>query len=286
MARLTIAIPSRNEIFLRQTILSVLAAAHGDIAVYPVLDGYEIPDEEVVNDDRVTYLRMPKSDATQKRHAINQVVDLATGEFVMALDAHCMMADGFDTVLADHYEPNAVLIPRRNRLDAENWCIQRQSDNRPPIDYEYFQWPLKFDPPGLHGFRWDERTRARADILLDDTMEFQGSCWFMSKTHFERMGFMQIDGYTGWGQEAEEIGLTTRMNGGRVLTCKHTSYAHLHKGDKYGRMYHMSRDAVRRCNAFSFDLWTRQRRDFFVAFIESFWPVPGWPADWKGRLFA
>lgn len=116
-------------------------------------------------------------------------------------------------------------------------------------------------------------------------MEFQGSCWFMSKAHFERMGFMRIEGYSGWGQEAEELGLTTWLHGGRVLTNKLTYYCHLHKGPTYGRGYTMSRDAVRACNVFSFKLWVHERREFFVKYIEKFWPVPGWPWDWERRLY-
>ena len=285
MSKVTLAIPSRNERFLHATITDVLAKARGDIAVVAVLDGYDIPAEEVIEDPRLSYVRLLTTTYTQKRHGINQVVAQATGPFVMALDAHCMVAEGFDVVLADTYEPDSVMIPRRHRLDAENWCLQVQADDRPPIDYEHFMFPLKFDPPGLHGFRWDERTHERAHIPIDETMEFQGSCWFMSKAHFERSGFMQIDGYSGWGQEAEEIGLTTWHKGGRVLTNKLTWYAHLHKGPKYGRGYHMSRDSIHACNRFSFNHWVHEERKFFVKYIEKFWPVPGWPADWERRLY-
>jgi hypothetical protein len=282
---LTLIIPSRNELFLRQTILDVLAKARGDIRVYAVLDGYDPPAAEIVSDERLTYVRLPSVSYLQKRQAINLVESQTSGTYIMALDAHCMVAEGFDVALTTDYEPHSVVIPRRHRLDAENWCLQEQADARPPIDYEYIMWPLKFDPFGLHGFRWDARTREREHILVDETMEFQGSCWFMARAHFRRLGLMQVDGYTGWGQEAEEIGLKTWRMGGRVLTNKKTWYAHLHKGPKYGRMYHMSRDAVRLCNTYSFDYWVRENREFFQRYIEKFWPVPGWPQDWQAQLY-
>jgi hypothetical protein len=286
MAKVTLVVPARNEIFLRQTLLDVLAKARGDIAVYAVLDGYDIPAEEVVSDPRLTYVRWSPVPHTRKRQAINMAVAQATGPYVMSLDAHCMVAEGFDVILAETYVENSVMIPRRQRLDAEHWCLQTQADDRPPIDYEYTQWPLKFDKPGLHGFRWDARTHAHADLMIDETMHFQGSCWFMTNELFERLDLMQIEGYTGWGQEAEEIGLKTWCAGGQVLSNKHTWYAHLHKGSKYGRMWQQNKTDVDACNTFSFDHWVRQQQTFFTHFVERFWPVPNWPRNWQERLYA
>jgi glycosyltransferase involved in cell wall biosynthesis len=281
----TIIIPSKTEKFLQKTTQDVLAKATGDIEVLVILDGYDLPSAEVVHDPRLRYIRLPQVGYTQKRHGINQAVAEAKGEYVMSVDAHCMFAPGFDEQLVKDHQPTWVQIPRRNRLDAENWSLQTQSDSRPPIDYEYTMYPLKFDPPGLHGFKWDARTLERENTKLDDQMHFQGSCWFMTKEWFHKLGLMQIEGYTGWGQEAEEIGLKTWRAGGRVITNKNTWYAHLHKGAKYGRMYWMSRQSIKDCNDYSYNYWVNENKDFFIGFVERFWPVPGWPADWKKKLW-
>jgi hypothetical protein len=278
---LSIIIPSRKEIFLNNTIKDVLKNATGEIEIFPILDGY---DTEKIDDPRVKYIHLAEVDYTQKRHGINKAVSVAKGEYIMALDAHCMVAPGFDEQLIKDHQPNWVQVPRRHRLDAENWCLQTQVDDRPPIDYEYTIYPLKFDKPGLHGFKWDAKTLARQDIKIDETMHFQGSCWFMTKEWFYKMGLMQIDGYSGWGQEAEEIGLKTWRAGGKVMTNKNTWYAHLHKGTKYGRMYWMSRDSVRKCNEYSYRYWVHENKDFFIKFIEKFNP-PGWPKDWKKQIW-
>lgn len=311
---LSIAIPSRNEKFLRQTILDVLANATGDIEVFPILDGYEPPAEEIVNDPRVKYVRLPMGDGKcHKRQGINHMVDICEGEYVMSLDAHCMVAKGFDTQLAKDHQPNWVQVPRRHRLDAENWTIQVQSDSRPPIDYEYLMFPLNYHPvsgspkqaakknkgpvepkkeyhPALHGFKWDSRTSARANVPVDDTMTIQGSCWFMTKEHFRKMDLMQIEGFTGWGQEGEEISFKTWLSGGKVMTNKNTWYAHLHKGNKYGRMYFMDKKDIKSCNNYSYDFWINNRWSKrvhdFSWLIEHFWPVPNWPEDWKEQLAA
>lgn len=285
MALLTIIIPSKTERFLEKTIRDVLLNATGDIEILPILDGYSVPKEEFVDDARVRYLSMPPSKHTQKRQGINLGVAEATGEYVMSLDAHCLVARGFDEQLIKDHQPNWVQIPRRHRLDAEKWDLQPQGDKRPPIDYEYimFRPLISKDQMGLHGFKWESKTIEKMDIPIDDTITFQGSCWFMTKDWFNKMGFMDL-AYTGWGQEAEEISFTTWKNGGRVVTNKNTYYAHLHKGAKYGRMYWMSRDENRKSYAYSSDFWLNKNRDFFISLVEKFMPMPGWPKDWRKLL--
>jgi len=277
---LSLIIPSRKELFLNQTIKDVLAKATGAIEVLPILDGYE--PEVRINDTRVRYISLPEQRHTQKRHGINEAVKQAKGEYVMSLDAHCMVAEGFDEILAKFHQPNWVQVPRRNRLDAENWCLQAQADDRPPIDYEYIMYPEKFTPKAFHGFKWDERTIARQEIMIDDIITFQGSCWFMTKEWFNKMGFMQIEGYTGWGQEAEEISFKTWANGGKCKINKYTWYAHLHKGRKYGRMYFMSRDDNRKSYRYSYEYW--RDKPAFHDLINKFMPMPGWPRNWKENI--
>ena len=300
---LSIVIPSRNEKFLKQTILDVLANATREIEIFPVLDGYDIPKEEVVIDPRVRYLHIPLGDGdSHKRQAINMMVDVCKGEYIMALDAHCMMAKGFDEQLAEDHQPDWVQVPRRHRLDALNWCIQEQSDNRPPIDYEYLMFPFKHDivpnsprepkkddNASLHGFKWDARTLSRADISIDETMTIQGSIWFMTKSYFKELGLMQTEGFTGWGQDGEEVALKAWLSGGKVMVNKKTWYAHLHKGKQHGRMYFVSRNAIRSCEAYWYDFfvhnkWDKRVHDF-EWLIEKFSPVPNWPIDWKEKLW-
>jgi glycosyltransferase involved in cell wall biosynthesis len=300
---ISVIIPSRNEIFLKKTILDVLANATGDIEIFPVLDGYEPPAEEIVEDPRVTYLRIPLGDGdSHKRHAINRAVDICKGEYIMALDAHCMMAKGFDEQLIKDHQPDWIQVPRRNRLDAEHWSLQLQSDNRPPIDYEYVLFPFYHDAVThsprepkkdshrtLHDFKWDSRTLARMDVPIDEVMTIQGSCFFMAKKYFKDMGFMQIEGFTGWGQDGEEVGLKTWLAGGKVMVNKNTWYAHLHKGKHYGRMYFVSTAAIKNCEDYWYDFfvhnrWHKRIHDF-EWLIEKFWPVPNWPENWKELLY-
>lgn len=278
----SIVIPSKNELFLNETIRDVLSNATGPIEILPTLDGYE--PETHIDDPRVKYIRMPAARNTQKRHGINKAIGESSGQYVMSLDAHCLVAKGFDEQLKKDHQPNWVQIPRRHRLDAEKWDLQVQSDNRPPIDYEYIMFNPLINKRSIHGFKWDERTHNRADIMIDDTIEFQGSCWFMTKDWFHKNNFMDI-AYKGWGQEAEEIGFTTWENGGAVKTNKNTYYAHLHKGHKYGRMYWMSRHECRQSYKYSFNKWIIENKEFFINLVERFPVMPSWPENWKDQLW-
>lgn len=283
---ISITIPSKTEIFLKRTIQDVLEKSVTEVEIFPVLDGYDLEPHEIIEDKRVHYVRLPKNYHTQKRHGINKVVnELAKGKYVMSLDAHCMLDLGWDEILLKDLNENEIVVPRRNRLDAKNWCLQPQSDQRPPIDYEYIMWPLQFNPIGFHGFKYDSKTLERWNIPIDETMEIQGSFWLMHKTWYQKCGFMRVEGYTGWGQEGEELVMTTYKNDGRVITNKKTWYAHLHKGKEYGRMYFLPKADTRASYFYAYDFWVNQNKDFFIKFIEKFWPIPGWPLDWTQQLY-
>ncbi len=286
MAKVSIIIPSRNEIFLEKTVRDILSKATGDIEVFAVLDGYDrIPHPTLPDDDRLHIVvhDSPKG----MRTSINDAANQATGKYLLKSDAHCLFAEGFDEVLQADCEDNEIIIPRRYSLDAENWKLF----DKGPVDSMYYFYPFtEGHEPGLHGRTWYERrvTHASQDIYED--MTFQGSLWFMWKDHFiNRIGGMSNEGYETFMGEPQEIGFKTQLGPwhGRIMINKKTYYAHLHKGKQYGRMYYMSESERRRGNAYSFDFWWNNRWTERVHDIEwlidKFWPLPNWPSDWKER---
>lgn len=268
----TVIIPSRQERFLNQTIEDVLKNATGEIEVIVSLDGYE-PESRVV-DPRVSYFCLANSPQMQKRVGINIAVQIAQGEFVMALDAHCMVGPGFDEILSRDCEENWVVIPRRYKLEPESWTIRQDV---PPVDYEYWIWN-EFKKGILKPYPWGRSSDQ------DTTLTMQGSSWFMRKSYFEKMGFMRIDGYTGWGQEDVELALETWSSGGQVRVCKKTFYAHLFKGKTYGRMYRANNSQIRSSRSYAFDFWVNKNREKFMKVINRFMPIPNWPEDWEKYL--
>ena len=283
---LSIIIPSKNEIFLQKTVEDILQKARGDIEVIPILDGYW-PTPPLKDDKRVKILHLGQ--AGGMRNAINSGVAISNGEFIMKCDAHCMFDEGFDVKLQADIEDNWVVIPRRKRLDAENWSIQ--DVGKPDVDYEFLSFPYwKLDEVGIHGTVWTDRIRQRLnkpEYDIDDNPGFQGSCWFMHKKHFnECLEGMQEEGYGTFIGEPQEIGMKTWLSGGRLVVNKKTWYAHLHKGRKFGRGYFIDKRELKKGNAYSVEYWMNDRwpkakrtMEWFVN--EKFPDMPTWPKDWK-----
>jgi len=277
----SVLMPARHEAFLTRTVDDVLTKVVDPLEIIVILDGDPASTNGLIADPRVQYLSFPE--VIGMRAAVAAAVTVARGEFLWKLDAHCLVAPGIDRVLrAAVTQPNQIVIPRRYRLDDETW--QPRWDEG-PVDYEYFIDPRKFTPLGLHGFHWIDRTQARLAIEVDDTLTFQGSSWFMPAAHFRAHAFMEDPGYQGLPQqEAEELGLTTWLSGGRVTVTKATWYAHLFKGKKHGRGYHIDRARRDACYRYAFQRWVIDRRPAFAELLQRFWPLPGWTEDWSAKL--
>ena len=281
MAKLSVVIPSRNERFLVNTINDLLTKAAGEIEVIPCLDGY---DPELPEDPRVRRVRLPK--ASGMRACTNAGASVATGDWLMKCDAHCLFSEGFDEVLKRDCEDNWLMVPRRKRLDAEHWCIE--DPDRQPIDYHYLNCPTTNpDYYNFHGVIDQHRGVLRQHILVDETMSFQGSCWFMSRKHWDRLGGMPEMGYSSFPQEPQQLGNQTWLGpwDGRVVVNKRCYYAHLHKGKRYGRGYSQDRNELRTGHEWSAKYWMgnkwEKRAHDFEWLVDRFWPVPTWPDNWR-----
>jgi hypothetical protein len=134
----------------------------------------------------------------------------------------------------------------------------------------------EFNKGILKPYRWDGRAIERKDILIDDTLTFQGSCWFMRKSYFNKTKFMRVEGYTGWGQEDVELAMETWTTGGRVVVNKNTWYAHLYKGKTYGRMYRENPGQHAASRAYAYNYWCVQRKKDFLSVLKKFAPIPNW----------
>ena len=292
---LSIIIPARGgQPYLQRTIDDLLAKAEGEIEIIVVLDGIW-PDPPVKQDKRVVLLHHgTQFENRGMKESINRGIAISKGKYIMKTDAHCMFDQGFDVKLAADCEDNQVVIPRRWRLDGDEWKLTKDmGDTRPPVDYMYLAYPYErpFDKTcGLHGAEWRERTRERESIQIDNTMSFQGSCWFTTRLWFD---YIMPDGFDSktfgnFTMEAQEIGNKTWFNDGYLVVNKKTYYAHMHKG-KRGKQYQFSNK--------QYDWFMRENEKGrlagikvflqdprFEKLLESFWPVPGWKETWKEDL--
>lgn len=276
---ISIIIPCRNEPHLDRTVKDLLDKARGSIEIIVVLNGCN-DDYTYTKFDGVKYITHEEPEGM--RYAINAGAKEATGEYIMKIDAHCIVAPGFDEQLKKDHQPNWVQIPRRYKLDSEKW----EPIFTDWIDYEYWIWPPRYPTTSLHGYKWHNRKDKRADVMIDDTLTFQGSFWFMTRKWWDECDFMNDDGYNQLhAQEATYLGNMTWFKGGRVVTNKNTWYAHWHKKRQDGRGYHMDDRKRRACYKYSYKHWVEDNKEFFINLIDKFWPLPNWPENWQDKLW-
>jgi len=276
----SVIIPSADPRFLPRMIPDLLAKAAGEIEIIVSLDGVDV---DLPDDPRVKLIRHPR---LGMRGALNAARAHVRGDWVMKTDEHCLFAEGFDETLKADCADNWLLIPRRYSLDAEKWAIE---DNpKGPRDYHYLSCPVwslrERDDYSMHGLEWPQRTRERMiGHDLDETMSWQGSCYFMARSHYEWLGPLVEENWGGFAGEPQEIGLKTQLSGGAIMVTKKTWYAHLHKGKKYGRGYRPDKVEISAGHEYNAWYWvTNQwpgRQMTMRQFIQKWMPVPTWPED-------
>lgn len=288
MAKLSVIIPSRDERFLQPTIEDIFRNARGEIEVVAVLDSDKWPEGWAELAAKYPNLHtIYNARSIGMRGSINRGVASAISrkaKYIMKSDGHCSFSEGFDITLTAEIEPNWVVIPRRGRLDPENWCAAET--HKPDIDYHYLSFPddpADFGGPGLNGKVWPERAVERADIKIDDELSSQGSCWAMQASYFVELELMDEANYSKFWCEAQEILLKCWLSGGRGVINKNCRYLHLHKGRKYGRGYRLSESELTKGATFTKRwlvdaAWAKQTIPFRWL-IEKFAPMPSWPED-------
>ena len=294
---LSVIIPSRDPRFLQKTIDDLLIKAEEEIEIFVILDGYwanPMPKD----DPRVRIIHHgTQFDNKGMRESINKGMALASGEFVMKCDEHVSFSQGYDRVLKADCESNWMVIPRRGRLDPDKW--ERTEDRRPSIDYMFIDYPyarIGDKTCGLHGAEDRQRYKDRKDIIIDDVMTGQGSCYFMRKSYWDEIIVnLDSENYGNFTQEAQELSNKIWLSGGRVIVNKNVEYLHLHKGSKFGRGYCFSNEQYRRHGAgcekgrlYCIDFWINNKWDKrvydFKWLVEKFWPLKGWPENWEEQI--
>ena len=225
---ISIIIPSYKDPYLNNTVESLLLNAKGEIEIICVLDGWWTAP---IDDKRVRVLHVGQNKGM--RNAINMGVAMANGRYIMKLDSHCTVAEGFDTELIKAHQENWVQVPTRKRLDAEKWELV--NDGRSDINYLYLDENLK-------GVLWNDRNADKElkNKKIDDIVAFQGSCYFMSKDFYKRLEILDDVNFGAMGHESQEITFKCWLKGGHVIRNKNTWYAHWHRtespsGGNYNR---------------------------------------------------
>ncbi len=224
MIKLSVIIPSWKDPLLHKTIDSLLDNSElGDqLEIIAVLDGYWT---QIKQDPRVRVLHLGKNRGM--RGAINAGVLISSGEYIMRTDEHCSFAKGYDRVLTETCQPNWIVTPRRYFLDPVKWEVM----DLPPVDYA--RLTIQDCGNGVHKFagsEWRSRTKERKDIMIDETMAMQGSCWLMPRKWWDEViGELQTEGYGPLYQDSHEMVFKTWKAGGKLMVNKNTWHAHKHR---------------------------------------------------------
>lgn len=302
MRDLSVLIPARNEEFLARTIEDVLAHAEADTEVIAVLDG-AWPDPPIPQHERVTLIYHPK--AIGQRAATNEATRVSTAKYVMKLDAHCSVAQGFDVALMAQCEREWTVFPLHRNLHAFDWqcktCGNRTyQGGKPkecakcgPAEFERVMvWQpksgvrvtaMRFDSE-LH-FQYFPELKARQQWQdnIADTMSLLGACWMMTRERYwELEGLDEAVG--SWGQMGTEIACKAWLSGGRLVCNRSTWFAHLFRTqDGFGFPYPLSGSAVDRARKYSQAMWRGNAWPKQIHplswLVEKFAPVPGWSED-------
>jgi len=165
------------------------------------------------------------------RGAINAGVAVARGEFFCRLDEHCCFAKGWDKELTDTCKPNQIITARRYFLDPVKWEVMKDKGY---VDYERLDIQRVDETiRKFAGVSWRERTKARKDVMIDETQAMQGSMWIANREFFlKTVGELQTEGYGPLIQDSVEVCMKYWKVGGELMVNKNTWFAHKHRSFK------------------------------------------------------
>jgi glycosyltransferase involved in cell wall biosynthesis len=299
MRDLSVLIPARNEQFLKRTIDDVLANMRTDTEIIAVLDG-QWAEPAIPDHPRVTLVY--HAQARGQRQAVNLAAKLSNAKYIMKLDAHCSVAEGFDLALMDDCEHDWTVIPRMYNLHVFDWvcmaCGNRTYQGGKPATCEKcsfrdFRMDMVWKPRwnrrsdfmrfdgNLHFQYWrDYEKRPEAQGEICDLMCFVGACFFMERSRFWELGGLDEE-HGSWGQMGVEISCKSWLFGGRLVVNKKTWFAHLFRTQPgFGFPYNISHAEQERAREYSRDLWLNDKWPGAVRpfewLIEKFAPVPDW----------
>lgn len=305
---LSILIPSRNEMFLAQTISNILENIEGDTEIIAVLDG-AWADPPLVDHPRVHLIYHPQ--AIGQRAATNEAAKMSTAKYIMKVDAHCAFDQGFDVKLMADCEHDWTVIPRMYNLHAFDWkclqCSKQTYQGAKPAacaecqgtdfemviiwqprmnrrtDFARFDHDLHFQYWG----QYEKRPEAKGNIA--DVMCSVGAAWFMERSRFYELGMLD-ECHGSWGQMGVEIACKSWLSGGRQVVNKKTWFAHMFRTQPgFGFPYPISNAEQEYARQHSRQLWQGNRWDGAVHplswLVDKFAPVPDWEKTEKGIVY-
>jgi len=294
---LSILIPARNEMFLKNTVEDILAHKEGKTEIIVVLDGAPA-DPPLEPHPDVTVLFHPA--ARGQRAATNEAASLAQGKYVAKVDAHCSFDQGFDVKLMSVMHDDWTIVPMMRNLHVFDWVCpaghRRYQGPQGPCE-ECGQpttrdvlWHAKKSPKSYSycfddspHFQYFEEFEKRKEFKgdLTETMSLQGSFFMATRKKFFELGLCD-EAFGSWGSQGIEVAVKTWLSGGKVMCYHKTWYAHLFRtqGKDFSFPYENPHSGAVKAQEHARKLffdnkWPGQVHPLSWL-LERFWPVPGW----------
>jgi len=300
---LSILVPARNEIFLKNTVDDILDKIQGDTEVIARLDG-AWANPPIEDNDRVKLIYSSK--AIGQRAAQNECARLSRAKYVMKVDAHCAFKRGFDVEMFKAFdelnEDNITMVPIMKNLWAFDWkchkCGKRWYQDKSSDKCQdskcdgtdirrKIKWQAK-PSPNSTSYRFNKqlefkyfgeyKKKQKGDLV--ETMSLQGSCFMATRENYWKNELCD-ESYGSWGGQGAEVAIKTWLSGGRVICNKRTWYAHMFRTKPNfsfpypnpGKEQKNAKDTLRK--TFLTDSWPKAVRKLDWV-VEKFAPVPDW----------
>lgn len=269
--KLSILIPSRNEIHLNHTIEDILIHSKDDTEIIVGIDGdirgfimfqSRIQTNKLWVDNAKRIKLLNKEECIGQRALTNELARMSEADYLMKVDAHCSFSDGFDAELLKVVDDKSIVAPYLMRLDEATW----QPVPRPVTSSYCFDKDLVFQ----------YNTKAENFDLVNETMCLQGSAWVISRKNYWDWNICD-ETLGSWGGQATELGIKAFLNGGRCLTNKNCFYAHLFREKEEQFPYQRDKGKI-------FETLESLRKKYKNKSITGLIQKFGYPADWTKEL--
>jgi len=249
---LSVILVARNEEFLAKTVAEVFEKRRGKTEVIVVCD-VVLPDPPIPAhpDATLIFNQAPVG----QRAATNMGAKVSKAKYIMKLDAHCALDEGFDVKMMESMQDNWTMIPVMRNLHAFDWVCPEghrryQGPSGPCKDcgkatMKDVVWIAKTNPQSIaycfdrdmhFQYQNDYGKKQTGDIT--ETMSIQGSCFMVTRERYFALDICS-EVFSGWGQQGVEVACKTWLSGGRVVVNRKTWYAHMFRtqGGDFGFPY-------------------------------------------------
>lgn len=295
MPDLSVIIPARNEEFLKRTVEDILTNMRGDTEIIVVADG-NWPAPPLEDDKRVHMIY--HSGPIGQRASVNKGVKLSAAKYVMKLDAHCTVGEGFDVIMMEDMQDDWTMVPKMYNLHAFNWVCKECGHSRyqgksgkceecSGEEKRDILWKPKKSPETTAmrfnrelRFKYWSSYKKQQEGDLVETMSILGACFMLTRERFLELDICD-EAHGSWGQMGTEVACKTWLSGGSLICTKKTWFSHLFRtqGGDFGFPYPQPGSGVSKARRYSQDLWLNDKWDKAIHplswLIEKFNP-PDW----------